>query len=128
MSTPLPSSHPWAAFFGTPVSGDAKILALRLACEPYRADVIEPRNIRAFAEELRMTIFELERAFNEIRDPRVAWTTGHHYDRPVLKRDALPRMLLDGVPPAHVIEAMGALKRDEKKPQIAHGVVRKGDR
>jgi len=95
----------WTQFFDTPISGNAKLLALRLAREPFKATDVEMRNTREFAMTLRMSPFEYEQAFHELRHPDIAWLTTHFLDRPMLKAGALPRMLMDGVPSVEAIQA-----------------------
>lgn len=80
-------------FLATRVSGDARCLALRLAPEPFDPEA-PPVHPREFAETLRMSVAEYERAWSELRDPRVGWIHGHHFDRPMLKPDALPRKIV----------------------------------
>ena len=52
----------WIKFFALPVSGNAKLLLLRLALEPHTDAPPEPRNIRAFCDELKMYVPEYEKA------------------------------------------------------------------
>jgi hypothetical protein len=82
----------WRAFLATPVSGDAKVLALFLATHPHTPEPAT-HNVRILGESLRMTPVEYERAFHELRDPRVGWLDSAHLDRPQLKADASPRAL-----------------------------------
>lgn len=91
----LPDTDPWKPFFETPISGNAKLLGLRLAREPYVEDNIPPRIARDFADELKLTVFELEHAHRELWDPRVAWVTSQHFDRPVMKKDCFVRSLVE---------------------------------
>jgi len=92
----------WRAFFATPVSGDAKLLALHLALNPH-VDDVPTLNVRIFAETLRLTPPEYERAHHELRDPRVGWLESHHVDRPQLRKDASPRALFAEVAPSPVV-------------------------
>lgn len=88
----------WIKFFALPISGNAKLLLLRLALEPHTDAPPEPRNIRAFCDELRMYVPEYEKAYLEIRDPRIGMTTSHHHDRPQLPKDAWIRDLFKTAP------------------------------
>lgn len=90
----------WTRFFALPVSGNAKLLALRMALEPHTETPPEPRNVRAFADELRMFVPEYEKAFLELRDVRVGLMTSHHLDRPQLPKDAWVRDLFNTPPPS----------------------------
>lgn len=99
----------WTRFFALPVSGNAKLLLLRLALEPFSEALPEPRNVRAFCEELKLFIPEYEKAFLELRDPRIGMMTSHHHDRPQLPRDAWVRQLFNVAPP--VIEAAKPAKK-----------------
>lgn len=91
----LADTDPWKAFFETPISGNAKLLALRLAREPYIDDKVEARNARDFADEMRLFVYELEAAHRELWDPRVGWVTSQHFDRPVMKKDCFVRKLVE---------------------------------
>lgn len=89
----------WQKFLATPISGDAKILALHLALVPHSPEPAT-HNVRVFAEGLRLTPPEYEKAFNELRDQRVNWLDGRDLDRPQLKADAFPRSLFAETSPA----------------------------
>lgn len=107
----------WTQFFDTPVSGNAKVLAMRLAQEPFRAESIESRNVREFAASLRMLPFEYEDAYRELRHPHVAWIHGDQYDRPMLKAGALPRLLLADIPSVEAIQAKQQQQQQQKPAQ-----------
>ncbi len=96
----IPNVDHWRTFLASPVSGDAKVLALHLALSPC-VDKPATVNVRLFAEGLRMTPPEYERAFHEIRDVRVGWLDSKEIDRPQLKADALPRALFSKAPPSN---------------------------
>jgi hypothetical protein len=85
-------------FFSLPVSGNAKLLALRLSTEPFTDDLPKPRNTREFAASLAMLPHEYERAFLELRDIRVGLMTSPHLDRPQLPRECFVRELFDPKP------------------------------
>jgi hypothetical protein len=89
----------WTRYFALPVSGNAKLLLLRLALEPFTETLPEPRNVRAFCDELKMFVPEYEKAFLELRDPRIGMMTSHHHDRPQLPKDAWVRGLFQVAPP-----------------------------
>jgi hypothetical protein len=90
----------WTRYFALPVTGNAKLLLLRLALEPFTETPPEPRNVRAFCDELKMFIPEYEKAFLELRDPRIGMMTSHHHDRPQLPKDAWVRQLFSVAPPS----------------------------
>lgn len=110
----------WISFLATPVSGDAMVLALRLALDPFDPEAA-PINPREFAESLRMRVDQYERAWSELRDPRIGWIHGLHFDRPMLKPDTPPRRLMEATPNlAAIVEAAEtviapALKKGHRK-------------
>lgn len=106
----------WLSFLATPISGDAMALALRLSLDPFDPESA-PVNPREFAESLRMRVDQYERAWAELRDPRVGWIHGHHFDRPMLKPDAPPRALVAGIP-APNLDAIDAVARDVIAPAL----------
>ena len=104
----------WIKFFALPVSGNAKLLLLRLALEPHTDAPPEPRNIRAFCDELKMYVPEYEKAYLEIRDPRIGMTTSHHHDRPQLPKDAWVRDLFKTAPPSIPVKPIATAKKVTK--------------
>ena len=101
----------WTRFFSLPVSGNAKLLALRLASEPVSETPPAPRNLREFAASLRMMPYEYEAAFLELRDVRVGFMVTPHADRPQLTADCFVRRLVQ--PEAPRVE----LKPEPVKPE-----------
>jgi hypothetical protein len=90
----------WTKFFALPVSGNAKLVLLRVALEPFTILPPEPRNVRAFCDELKLFVPEYEKAFLELRDPRVGQMVTPHHDRPQVPEDSWVRELFKSPPPA----------------------------
>lgn len=84
----------WKEFFALPVSGDAKLLALRCAAEPHDPD-LKPRNMRQECDLLRMQPWEYERAFQQLRDVRIGLMTSPEMDQAQVAADCWVRQLVD---------------------------------
>lgn len=104
----------WTKFFALPVSGNAKLVLLRVALEPFTDLPPEPRNVRAFCDELKLFVPEYEKAFLELRDPRIGQMTSHNHDRPQVPKDSWVRDLFKGPPPAIPVPVKPAPKKGGK--------------
>lgn len=104
----------WTKFFALPVSGNAKLVLLRVALEPFTLLPPEPRNIRAFCEELKLFVPEYEKAFLELRDPRIGQMVTPHHDRPQVPEDSWVRELFKSPPPVIPAPTKPAVKKGSK--------------